>query len=1261
MKSIYLFLLLFFCSTLVTFNSFSGGSSGGVVAPPPGMPPCAVNPDPGPTTCTATPICNVHGFCGTTDGSYTADYWSNLNSAFCGSIENNAFLTFTAESSTISFDAYVYNCSGGEAIQVFIFSAANCGSGPVTSHVCVNEMYAQNTPYDVTATGLTPGNQYYIMIDGYAGDVCDYTFVATDGIALPLSLSTGSEVTICTGESVVTTAIGGDGVYTWTASPDITPIDAATVKITPPTTPGDYVYVVESSGGGVPGCPSTNTYTLTIHVEPCCYIENAITSTTCDVDNNRYSVNGEIQVSSPPATGNLVVRDCNGVEQIVASAPFNLGSYSYSIANLNLGTPSCTIEAYFTSTTNCSHVLTHQAPPTSTPTFDPISVCQEDTAPTLPTTSTNGIQGTWSPAVVNTNTAGTTNYTFTPANGYCSPVTPHPVVVHPKPNAVISPNPVVFLCSIETDVDLGGSSTTPNATFQWTDQYGGQFGIIANSNTATPTVNLMGNYVMTVTDPATGCVNTANVDVIGDGNEPHASINPPGLLNCLNNTTTLVTNVTSVASPNGPFVYEWSTSDGVINSSNTLADVEVSGIGVYTVIVTDPSTGCSDGALIEVLGDLEEPQVSVLPNDPISCDDPTIFLGVSPYDANFTYNWTTTDGNILAQLDTLNRYYAAVDLAGNYTITVTSNINHCSTVINVPVTGNTILPDVNAGPDLIICENGTVTLQGSSSTPGVTYNWDATDGNIWMYGFSDIANPEVPTSAWFYLTVTDPTNNCSAIDSMFVARNVPPTLFGDTSICGNNFQVPAGGAQVNGTFEWSVVGNTGTFDDITSLTPTFTPNDPSVVNYTLVVTDSICSESDSVNITIIPNPVANSISGLCDDPKVLVSNSYSGGSWTGNGVTFTPSANTTGGLTNEQVSATASPGSYTVTFTNTECNYSQSFTLVFPVDVALFADTVVCATSFQIPNTVIGTGAGVWTSTPTGTFSDPNSLNPTFTPLGNNYQYTLTYNDACDTASVVVIFPPQPQVSTPPAYSCNDMSEILTSISYGPGFWTVNDNPSTPWLEDTAITFIPDNLTNGNMTLDSTLVMSLPTSGTYNLTFTDPTCGYSTTVTLNFIEYPWTEVNDTSVCTGTSITLTAWQGPIVQDYVWSTGAIGPETTANQAGLYYVTVSNECYSLTDSAIVSYKVCDIDAPNVISLSSKDGNNVWYVNSNGVTEYKCIILNRWGNLIYEYTDVNAVWDGRDMQGNIVSEGVYYYSLEATYENGEVVTKHGFIHVVH
>jgi len=56
------------------------------------------------------------------------------------------------------------------------------------------------------------------------------------------------------------------------------------------------------------------------------------------------------------------------------------------------------------------------------PTFPTIanSYCQNTTVPALPSTSKEGIPGTWSPASINTSVLGTTDYIFTPTAGSCA-------------------------------------------------------------------------------------------------------------------------------------------------------------------------------------------------------------------------------------------------------------------------------------------------------------------------------------------------------------------------------------------------------------------------------------------------------------------------------------------------------------------------------------------------------------------------------------------------------------------------------------------------------------------------------------------------------------------------------------------------------------------------------------------------------------------------------------------------------------------------
>jgi gliding motility-associated-like protein len=57
--------------------------------------------------------------------------------------------------------------------------------------------------------------------------------------------------------------------------------------------------------------------------------------------------------------------------------------------------------------------------------------------------------------------------------------------------------------------------------------------------------------------------------------------------------------------------------------------------------------------------------------------------------------------------------------------------------------------------------------------------------------------------------------------------------------------------------------------------------------------------------------------------------------------------------------------------------------------------------------------------------------------------------------------------------------------------------------------------------------------------------------------------------------------------------------------------------------------------------------------------VITNRWGNVMFKGTSLNPTWDGK-VNGNVVSDGVYFYKYTAFSVQGDEVVGHGFFHVV-
>ena len=108
---------------------------------------------------------------------------------------------------------------------------------------------------------------------------------------------------------------------------------------------------------------------------------------------------------------------------------------------------------------------------TITPTFPTLadSYCLNDLAPAMPTTSKEGIDGTWNPSSINTADAGSTVYTFTPKGGQCG--------VPAQITITINPPPVITMGQDVTIAD--GASTTLNVSatgnivsYKWTPSTG---------------------------------------------------------------------------------------------------------------------------------------------------------------------------------------------------------------------------------------------------------------------------------------------------------------------------------------------------------------------------------------------------------------------------------------------------------------------------------------------------------------------------------------------------------------------------------------------------------------------------------------------------------------------------------------------------------------------------------------------------------------------------------------------------------------------
>src|SRR5213078_3935153 len=175
---------------------------------------------------------------------------------------------------------------------------------------------------------------------------------------------------------------------------------------------------------------------------------------------------------------------------------------SWSPATIKTATAGTTTYTFTpTDATQCATTasISVTVTPQVTPTFTAVGpLCQNSTAPALPGTSNNGITGSWSPATINTATAGTTTYTFTPTDAsQCATTASISVTVTPQVTPTFTA--VGPLCQNSTAPALPGTSNN-GITGSWSP---------ATINTATAGTT---TYTFTPTD-ASQCATTASISV----------------------------------------------------------------------------------------------------------------------------------------------------------------------------------------------------------------------------------------------------------------------------------------------------------------------------------------------------------------------------------------------------------------------------------------------------------------------------------------------------------------------------------------------------------------------------------------------------------------------------------------------------------------------------------------------------------------------------------------------------------------------------
>ena len=139
---------------------------------------------------------------------------------------------------------------------------------------------------------------------------------------------------------------------------------------------------------------------------------------------------------------------------------------------------------------------------------------------------------------------------------------------------------------------------------------------------------------------------------------------------------------------------------------------------------------------------------------------------------------------------------------------------------------------------------------------------------------------------------------------------------------------------------------------------------------------------------------------------------------------------------------------------------------------------------------------------------------------------------------------------------------------------------------------------------------------------------------------------------------------ITHDYLYR-----PDTTFGPRGsIYLVEVclkalnTNGCEHDTCKTLTIFEPIRFVPVNIFTPNN-DGNNDIFTFSQyaaSISEFNCVIVNRWGVKVGEITDVASGWNGDDQNGDPCKDGTYFYTYEVVTDDGTEFAGQGNVTLV-
>ncbi len=371
---------------------------------------------------------------------------------------------------------------------------------------------------------------------------------------------------------------------------------------------------------------------------------------------------------------------------------------------------------------------------------------------------------------------------------------------------------------------------------------------------------------------------------------------------------------------------------------------------------------------------------------------------------------------------------------------------------------------------------------------------------------------------------------------------------------------------------------------------------------------------------------------VCSNESVLVGASASGG-YAPYSYEWTDTLGNVIGVQDSLLASITENGSIDIYVTATDnCDFSYTDTLTITLNQTLMVDTIYIGSATCEPDGFVSVFVSGETTTPDhGVYYSWESMTgqegpaaSVWTDLSSGWYYVSIEDAVCtveDSAFVDLLNPPVAVLTANPNAGCAD---LIVSFDYS----------------------------------------SSENGDEYSLSFGDG----SAVQTSNDLNGTFTNTYSGSNAETFTAQLIVSQGENCEDITTVEILLNICGCTEETALNYNPLATQ-----DDGSCLYPEPIVSAPNVFTPNgdTDDANESFFLTTENLSEFRLIIFNRWGNVVFDVTsndpdNDNPSWDGKTKDGKELEDGVYFYKYEGIGvssgpdDSGIEIQGQGFLHLV-